>query len=410
MKLLRFYLIITLASGAFLIIGAELAQAQTAPTAKAEVEVLNQEIAARKDKIKQLEETIANYKKQISEKQTEGVSLRNQLGILDQRVAHLAADIELTVERIKQAELEIEALNLAIQAKNQIIAKQKVIITQLVQTINARSQTNPVEILVSYQSFADFYNELKYFEGLYKDLGQSVWRLRLAKEDLDKTKQQVEEKRQTYQALKKDLEEKRQDLDEQIGFKRNLLAETKSSEQRYRTLLSSLKQQYQVIEQEVRTFEAQVRKKLAEQDKLARGTDVLFSWPTDSRYITARFHDPEYPFRRVFEHSGLDIRAAPGTPIRATAAGYVARARRCLLSSCYSYVLIVHTGNLSTVYGHLSNVAVTDDAFVNRGDVIGQSGGTPGTPGAGPFVTGPHLHFEVRLNGIPVDPLGYLVQ
>lgn len=375
-----------------------------------EISVLNKEIAARKDKIKELEETISKYNKNIAQKQLEGVSLRNQIGILDSRMEKISIDIELTKEKIKETELEIEALKLSIKDKETAIAKQKLIITEIIQSLHANDQKNYIEILLTNNSFADFYNQAKYLENVYVDLGRSVKSLRLAQEDLENKRQQADTRRLTFENLKKQLEEKKADLNDQSGVKQNLLAQTKSSELHYATLLASLKKQYQVIESEVRSYEDEVRKKLEAQDKIQESGDVLLAWPTPGHYITAYYRDPDYPYRRVFEHSAIDIRAAQGTPLRAAASGYVGRAKTCTLSSCYSYVLLIHTGNLSTVYGHMSRITVSEDSFVNRGDVIGYSGGTPGTVGAGPFVTGAHLHFEVRKNGIPVDPLGYLVQ
>ncbi len=375
-----------------------------------EVNALNKEIAARKDKIKQLEETISKYNKNIAQKQLEGVSLRNQIGILDNKLEKISVDIELTREKIKETELEIEALQLSIKDKEVVIARQKLVITEIIQNLHANDQKNYLEILLTNDSFADFYNQAKYLEDIYVDLGRSVKSLRLAKEDLENKRQQADTRRLTFEDLKKQLEDQKTDLNEQTGVKQNLLVQTKSSEMHYQTLLTSLKKQYQVIEGEVRSYEDQVRKKLEAQDKIQVDGDVLMAWPTPGHYITSYFHDPEYPYRRVFEHSAIDVRAAQGTPIRAAASGYVGRAKTCTLSSCYSYVLLIHTGNISTVYGHMSRIIVSEDSFVNRGDIIGYSGGTPGTVGAGPFVTGAHLHFEVRKNGIPVNPLGYLVQ
>ena len=191
------------------------------------------------------------------------------------------------------------------------------------------------------------------------------------------------------------------------------MAETRSSELTYKTLLTNLRTQYQQIEGEISSIEREVRKKLSElqgKNDQPEDTGTALSWPTQSRYITAYFHDTSYPYRNIFEHNAIDIRASHGTPVKAASSGYIARAKRCTLASCYAYVMIVHSGGISTVYGHLSQITVGEEQFVTRGDIIGYSGATPGTPGAGPFTTGAHLHFEVRKDGIPVNPLNYLVK
>jgi murein DD-endopeptidase MepM/ murein hydrolase activator NlpD len=413
MKIKRIYLLVLICA-MFLVIGADFAHSQTLTAGtggnKEEIDDLNRQIAERKDRIKQLEDTMNKYRENIAQKQLEAVSLKNQLSILDNKLLQTQSEIKLTEEKISEAKLEIEALELSIKDKEATIDKQKKIISKIVRNIHAEDQKNYIEILLTSNSFADFYDQVKYLESVYTDLGRSVKNLRLAKEDLDAKKVQVEARKKLYDDLKIELSNKQKDLIDQSNGKQTLLVQTKSSEARYRTLLESLKAQNQAIQNEVSSYENQVRKKLEEMDKFADlGTSVgILSWPVTSRYVTAVFHDSEYPFRNVFEHNAVDIRASQGTPVKATAAGYVARAKRCSLSSCYSYVLIVHTGNISTLYGHLSSILVSEDQFVARGDMIGYSGGSPGTVGAGPFVTGPHLHFEVRQNGIPVDPMGFL--
>jgi len=96
-----------------------------------------------------------------------------------------------------------------------------------------------------------------------------------------------------------------------------------------------------------------------------------------------------------------------GTSVLAAASGYVAWARTG--PSYGNYIMIIHANGMSTLYAHLSQMNVVADQFVARGDLIGRSGGVPGTQGAG-LSTGAHLHFEVRKNGIPVNPLDYLTK
>jgi murein DD-endopeptidase MepM/ murein hydrolase activator NlpD len=123
------------------------------------------------------------------------------------------------------------------------------------------------------------------------------------------------------------------------------------------------------------------------------------------RGISAFFHDPTYPFRRLFEHPGIDIPTDVGTPIRAAAGGYVAWNKQGRQYG--NYVMLIHPGGIATVYAHLSRFAAKPDTYVERGDIIGYSGGHPGDEGAG-LSTGAHLHFEVRQNGIPVNPMQFL--
>jgi murein DD-endopeptidase MepM/ murein hydrolase activator NlpD len=98
-------------------------------------------------------------------------------------------------------------------------------------------------------------------------------------------------------------------------------------------------------------------------------------------------------------HAGLDIAAAEGTPIRAADSGRVALAG--WTGGYGNYTCIQHTASMSTCYGHQSRLGTSTGASVQQGQVIGYVGNTGHSFGA-------HLHFEVRINGTPVDPMGYL--
>ena len=99
-------------------------------------------------------------------------------------------------------------------------------------------------------------------------------------------------------------------------------------------------------------------------------------------------------------HQGIDIGVPSGTPIHAAAAGTVIY---CGWEEGYgNFVVIDHGGNLATAYGHQSSIAVACGQQVAQGQVIGYAGCTG-------HCTGPHVHFEVRINGNPVDPMGYLL-
>jgi len=377
-----------------------------------EIDTLNSQISKKKKKIKQLEESISEYKKKIEVKRGQSISLSNQLAIIDNYLVQIELDIELTGEKLETLTLEIDGLDLTIEEKEGVITRQKQILSELIRTLYYENNKKYIEVVTAYDSFSDFYNRVHYVNKLERDLGKSAKIVRLGKEELEEKKNEIEDRKKSYEELKEKLDNKKRDLKEQANFKQDLLYQSRSSELTYKTMLANLRGQYSTIENEITSIEQEVRRKLESKNRFSQQVDdpTQLSWPTQSRYITAYFYDKNYPYRHIFEHNAIDIRASHGTAIKAAASGYIARARTCNVSSCYAYVMIVHSNGLSTVYGHLSAINVSEDQFVTRGDVIGYSGATPGTIGAGPFTTGPHLHFEVRKNGIPINPLNYLVR
>ena len=122
-------------------------------------------------------------------------------------------------------------------------------------------------------------------------------------------------------------------------------------------------------------------------------------WPVNG-VITSPFGYRNHPiFGRQILHSGIDIGVDYGTPVHAADSGVVVEADWI---SGYGYAVVIDHGNgLSTLYGHNESLAVSAGQSVSKGQGIAYAGSTGNS-------TGPHVHFEVRSNGEPVDPMGYL--
>ena len=125
-----------------------------------------------------------------------------------------------------------------------------------------------------------------------------------------------------------------------------------------------------------------------------------FIWPVGTRLITSPFGNRVHPLTGATKfHAGVDIGAGAGAPIQAADGGTVINAEDS--GNGYGkYVVINHGNGKSTLYAHMSSIAVSKGAVVSKGQVIGYVGSSGNT-------TGPHLHFEVKVNGGLVDPLSY---
>lgn len=370
---------------------------------------LTNQIQQRQQQLSTLHQQIDSYQRSILAKQAEAASLKSELALFDDKIAQNKLAIKGKELELGTVALQIQAVTADLATKDRELTQGKVRVAEVLRQIYREDQRSFTEMLVLNASVGEFFAQLSYLDGLQGDLQRGVARVQTMRTDLLHKQADLASYRLQLVKTKEDLEAAKQALAAQQTEKQSILQQTKLSESRFQALVFQLQQEQEQANQDILNLQQQVSQRLREQGAAAlnRLQDANFIWPVaPARGISTYFYDPTYPFRRYFEHPGIDIPESQGTPIMAAADGYVARAKEAGLG--YSYIMLIHKSGLATVYGHVSRLDVAEDTYVAKGQVIGATGGLPGTRGAGRLTTGPHLHFEIRSNGIPVNPLDYL--
>ncbi|MGH8925606.1 MAG: murein hydrolase activator EnvC family protein [Acidimicrobiia bacterium] len=224
----------------------------------------------------------------------------------------------------------------------------------------------------------------------------------LLQREEERQRVQVVEKKSQTEAHLRSLHAQKALLEQQRDVAAGLLADAQAQAAAVEQLLASIRHDIAAAEQHKEGLEADAAALQREIERLASKEGVAptgLSWPLNAPVGSPfgyRVH-PILGVRRL--HTGIDLSAASGTPIVAAATG------RVILAETYGgygrAVVIDHGGGITTLYAHQSKMAVSVGQTVDRGQVVGYVG-------CSGSCTGPHLHFEVRKNGAPVDPLGYL--
>ncbi|TAL50130.1 hypothetical protein EPN81_03640 [Patescibacteria group bacterium] len=365
-----------------------------------QINALNNEIEQKQQSIDQLNRQIDSYKEKIEQKQTQEATLYGELDLLDNRIAKTQLDIEATEAEVDLVNAQIALIEQEVHELEALMDKDMELVAQILQKIEIQDNTLPLQLVFGTDSFSDFFNNLEQLESVSSDLKQAVETARRSKAKLLEKHETEQGKKEQLTQLSASLAQEERQLESSVGAKSSLLAATQQSEAQFQELLEDLREEQVYLNQQIGILQKEIEGKLNASDEL--GDSSILSWPIDPtiRGISAYFHDPSYPFRHLFEHSGLDLPAPTGTPVRSAAPGYIAWTRQGTLYG--NYVMVIHTNGLATLYAHLSRIDVSPDQFISRGAQIGAVGSTG-------LSTGPHLHFEARLNGIPTNPLDYLI-
>ncbi len=405
---------------------------------------LKEELNLSKTDYRQIMTGVEDMKLRLKTVSNEKNNLQMQIQNIDDLITLTTDKLISVIKQVVVTENEIALLYEEIEIKETALNAQKQLLKDYINLIyveeNAYFSTDPngnvstFKMLLADGSVGTNLKELQYFSLLNSAGQQMVERLYELSDQLKGSQKKLDEKKAKLLDLQKQLQDEKQQLEFQKTSKTNLLNITLGQEDIYRQLLEqTLKEQEQLLN-DIRNLSEAVEfiaKKIAEEGENFNPDDYMalldyrtsavinfklthpyydedgFAWPIDpDRGISAYFRDPNYVGVFGVQHNATDMPTPQGTPIRAAADGVVYTARDNGYG--YSYISIAHSGGMITVYGHVYEILVKEGDMVSQGAIIGLSGGMPGTKGAGYMTTGPHLHFEMLLNGLYVDPLNYL--
>lgn len=405
---------------------------------------LKQEFNLNKSDYNQLLNRISDTKDHLTKISEEKTDLQTQLSNLESHIALTTEKLFDAVRQVVAAENEIVLLYEAIEVREVALKYQKELLKDYITVIyqeengflhfDKEGGIDAFKMLLSDGSVGDNMKQLVYFDLLNEAGQQLVDKLDGLNSELLTYKGDLETKKSQLVVFETILKEEKQQLDVEKEAKEKILALTLGKEKVYSQLLEqSMTQQEEMvsdiknlanalnfIDAKVKNGESfdpadyssflNYRSDKAIQDfdfNYSQLTDKGFNWPVQpARGISAYFRDPSYVGVFGVRHNAVDIPTYQGTAVHAANDGVVYKAKDNGYG--YSYIILAHAGGFQTVYGHISSILVEEGQAVVAGSIIGLSGGMPGTKGAGYMTTGPHLHFEMLLNGMWVDALYYL--
>lgn len=350
------------------------------------------DIDAKRRQLEELERQLMKSRKSIEMKRIKEANLQKVLYKIKRDLRETTSRLEDEQLRLykNKSRLEITEKKLS-QAKAEL--DQKItLLSERLKDIYKNGSTGYLELFFSSKSISSFLDSSYFFQ-------------RLINKDIDLVKQ-IKQKKEEIEIQKKILlSQKRiiEDLTKSISLTKEKISLQKNQHEYYLRVVESERireeRNYQELLRNSNEIRNYIRSILAQKRTIKRQGTGRFIWPTQG-YISSNFGYRVHPIYHVTRmHTGVDIAAPMGRSILAADDGEV------IFTGYWGgygkATIIAHGKGITTVYAHQSRILVSNGQAVKKGEVIGSVGSTG-------WSTGPHLHFEVRIDGKPVNPLGYL--
>ncbi|MGG6314575.1 murein hydrolase activator EnvC family protein [Paenibacillus macerans] len=355
---------------------------------------------------KQQQEEAAGQKQEAQHYVNKNTNYLNQLlgqiEVVSNELTQISVNIDKTEEDLRNTAVKLDETKARIEERSHLLDSR----IRLMYTDGAVSY---LDVLLSSTSFTDF---LERADSLQAIADQDHVLLEEHKRDKELIVQQQQQLEQDYAKVKQlyaDAESRKQDLESKEDEKQQLIAkynaeieESDDISEEQEKLLVELATKRAALEQEKNKLKAAQVYTYKKSSGGFKGNGGSMGLPVDGARISSGYGTRIHPITGVKKkHTGVDFAAPQGTDIHAAEGGVVIVAE--WWSGYGNTVIIDHGDNVWTLYGHIRNggIKVEKGQQVKKGEKIAEVGSTGNS-------TGPHCHFEVRINGNPVDPMPYL--
>lgn len=386
------------------------AQAKTTAQLRDEQKKIQAEIEAAQSKIDSLAKEKSETQEYLNALEEKINLLQDKIDALESSKSALQAEINSIQTKIEQTEAELIKAQEEIDKKQAEFDESYEIYCKRLRAMYVSGTASNLEVLLSCQDMSAVLTRSQMIKSVSEQDSKALDDLMKKMEEIQAKKQELEIKRNELNDDKAELEKSKQELQTKINeidaSKSQLDNEAAECNALIKKIAAQTNQYSELIEtnrDEIRAIEEEIRKATAAASSgsgsisgsYGSGSGSL-GYPTDTRTISAGY--PNYSSGRY--HGGIDFPVSTGSNVYAAASGTVILVK--YLNSSYGYYIMVDHGNgLSTLYAHNSQLLVSVGQSVSRGEVIAYSGSTGNS-------SGPHCHFEVRVNGNRVNPWNYL--
>ena len=365
---------------------------------------LEKNIQARTVELKNLEREAERIKIELSKTGAEKESLNRELSMINGERKSLENNISQTRGKINLLDSEIEQTEYKIEDYSKNIQRQSSFLETSLRRIYNYESFSLFEILMQKKSLSEFFTSRDQYIKLQQPIIEHTDLLRTNKFNLSLDKQVLTEKQKTLEREKDKFNDQKSIVVGEENKKKQVLEQTKNKESVFQQNLKKTLATIDALDKEISSFESKLKFMLNKKALPSKGSAIM-DWPLSYVLVTQRFGKTTDSGRLYTSgsHSGMDFRAAVGTPVFAVADGTVLGTGdtdvSCPKASFGKWVFIEHDIGLSTTSGHLSLIKSIQGQKVKKGDLIAYTGNS-GSSG------GPHLHYEIRdAYSRPMNPM-----